>query len=434
MVIMAGFASTQGVALGQSRVRSVFVSNNGNLEGSVTAFAVSPTGTLSVINRIVTGSRAAIGDYCPGCNAYEISMTPNGKYLATGHPSGDTFQDGITIFSIAPNGAITQVLQHVMTLGTDGPLDLHWIDNQYLACMRTGPSPDQIAVYEFNPAGPTLTFLSFASPGNNSLGYITVHPNGGYVYGNDSSTKVVRAWSVGAGGSLTLIDSETTGAPFPLEITISPDGKRMYSAGGISATGHEVIGLDIATDGTLTAMSGTPYVSPGTSPSNVFVNGSTTVAAAGHGTDATVRTFTIDGTTGALTSTGNMFDVGLQGTVGDVRFLGNQLFVTDNSTAIDGIQGLYSFTVSGDGSMTMNGSILPTGGIAARSIAVWAPCDLNCDGLTDLLDADALVLALLDPAGYAAAYPNCYIFRADLNSDGTLDGRDAVEAADIIVP
>jgi hypothetical protein len=412
----------------------VFVSNNGNLEGSVTAFAVSPTGTVSVINRVVTGSRASSSLPCPGCNAYEISMTPNGKYLATGHPAGDGIPDGITILSVGPTGAITQVLQHAMTIGTDGPLDLHWIDNEYLACMRSGPSPDQIAVYQFNPVGPTLTFLSFVSPGNNSLGYITVHPNGNYVYGNDSSARVVRAWSVGPGGSLTLIDTEPTGAPFPLELAISADGKRMYAAGGISDTGDKVIGLDIATDGTLSPIAGTPFISPGNSPSNVFSNGFNTIAAAGHGSDATVQTFLMDGTTGALTSSGSSFDVGLQGTLGDVRFLGDQLFVTDNSTATDGIQGLYSFTVSGDGSLVMNGAIVPTGGIAARSIAAWAPCDLNCDGMTDLLDADALVLAMLDPAEYAATYPNCYIERGDLNNDGILDGRDAVEAADIIVP
>ena len=34
------------------------------------------------------------------------------------------------------------------------------------------------------------------------------------------------------------------------------------------------------------------------------------------------------------------------------------------------------------------------------------------------------VLALIDPAGYAAAYPGCDINRADCNGDSNIDGLD----------
>ncbi len=53
-----------------------------------------------------------------------------------------------------------------------------------------------------------------------------------------------------------------------------------------------------------------------------------------------------------------------------------------------------------------------------------APGDLNCDGAVDNGDIDAFVLALLDPAAYATAFPNCNIANGDVNGDGGVDNGD----------
>ncbi len=50
--------------------------------------------------------------------------------------------------------------------------------------------------------------------------------------------------------------------------------------------------------------------------------------------------------------------------------------------------------------------------------------DLNCDGAVDVFDIDPFVLALTDPAGYAAAYPDCPREHADCNGDGAVDAFD----------
>lgn len=50
--------------------------------------------------------------------------------------------------------------------------------------------------------------------------------------------------------------------------------------------------------------------------------------------------------------------------------------------------------------------------------------DVNCDGLINILDVDAFILGLLDPAMYAMVYPECPASRADTNNDGQNDGRD----------
>ncbi|MEW6249688.1 MAG: hypothetical protein AB1716_03515, partial [Planctomycetota bacterium] len=50
--------------------------------------------------------------------------------------------------------------------------------------------------------------------------------------------------------------------------------------------------------------------------------------------------------------------------------------------------------------------------------------DLNCDGFLNLSDINPFVLALTDPAGYTARYPDCDRMNADCNGDGLIDFND----------
>ena len=50
--------------------------------------------------------------------------------------------------------------------------------------------------------------------------------------------------------------------------------------------------------------------------------------------------------------------------------------------------------------------------------------DLNCDGSIDFGDINPFVLALSDPAAYAAAYPDCDITNGDINADGEFNFGD----------
>lgn len=56
--------------------------------------------------------------------------------------------------------------------------------------------------------------------------------------------------------------------------------------------------------------------------------------------------------------------------------------------------------------------------------AGYAPGDMNCDGLINNGDIDPFVLALTDPSGYAAAYPDCDRNLADVNGDGFVNNGD----------
>lgn len=59
--------------------------------------------------------------------------------------------------------------------------------------------------------------------------------------------------------------------------------------------------------------------------------------------------------------------------------------------------------------------------------------DPGCDGALNVGDADALVLALLDPAAYNTAFPGCYIWSADFNQDGRIDGLDIQAFAGLVL-
>ncbi len=50
--------------------------------------------------------------------------------------------------------------------------------------------------------------------------------------------------------------------------------------------------------------------------------------------------------------------------------------------------------------------------------------DLNCDGAINAFDIDPFVLALVDPAAYAAQYPGCPVQLADLDGDGRVSVFD----------
>jgi hypothetical protein len=77
------------------------------------------------------------------------------------------------------------------------------------------------------------------------------------------------------------------------------------------------------------------------------------------------------------------------------------------------------------GSFTMAGG-LPGPFISAAGVCaiVSMPGDLNCDGIVNNFDIDPFVLALTNPAGYAAVFPNCNLANADINGDGAINNFD----------
>lgn len=68
--------------------------------------------------------------------------------------------------------------------------------------------------------------------------------------------------------------------------------------------------------------------------------------------------------------------------------------------------------------------IYDTNSVVLRILNALTPGDLNCDGTANVLDINAFVLALSDPAAYTAQYPGCPILNGDLDGDGAVTVLD----------
>ena len=108
------------------------------------------------------------------------------------------------------------------------------------------------------------------------------------------------------------------------------------------------------------------------------------------------------------TSTGsNTFQV-------EMYFAGKIVLAYLGVTANDGIVGLSE----GEG---LSPDYLPTD---LSELGCYAVGDMNCSGVVDFFDIDGFILAITDPAGYEAAYPDCDIMLADCNGDGIVNFFD----------
>lgn len=100
-------------------------------------------------------------------------------------------------------------------------------------------------------------------------------------------------------------------------------------------------------------------------------------------------------------------------------------------TVSDGVRDVAA-NLALDGEIGTGPAAFPSGDGLPGGAASWTftvvPADLvgdmNCDGLIDFFDIDGFLLALFDPAGYAAAYPGCELAHADLDADGVVSFFD----------
>jgi 6-phosphogluconolactonase (cycloisomerase 2 family) len=408
-----------GAALGQAADPFVFVSNNGNLEGSLTSLRVGSSGALSVVDRVVTGSRSSTSQDCPGCNSYAVSISPSGEFLATIHASGNG-PENIIVYSVDADGMLT--VRKELSFSQAG-LDIQWIRDDLLAMAITNfGGSNQLRLYRWIPDTDSITLTDVDDAG----GFFTsmaLHPNGRWLYANDSSQNRIRLFDID-GDTASLVQNLSIPV-FGTELKLTEDGSYLYAAGGISSGGNAFAAYSVDPgDGMLSLVGNGPFTSPGASPKGFAVSGD--VLFVSHGTDATVRSFLIDPSTGAPTSTGNSFDVGLQGTLREIAAVGDLLFAIDETTAIDGVRGVYSFRVMGDGSFpVITPTPVDTQGISPNGIAVWAGLVQGCNaadlaepfGALTFADITAYLIAFnaMDASADLAAPVGSFTF-ADINA------------------
>ncbi len=289
-----------------------------------------------------------------------------------------------------------------------------WVTDNIVAITKTEYGGDnRVDVYEVDFGTASITQIDSENTGSFCVYVIRSHDDSFLIANNSASGNSLYLFKINPDGTISLSDQIATGN-YPLDPALSHDDSKVYAGGGISGDSRAILGYSI--DGSsFQQIPGSPFTSPGDSPAYCAVSSDDAYLFVGHGRDATVRSFAIAGD-GSLTYAGFTFDVGLQGTIGDIQPMGDYLLVTDESTAIDGIAGLYVFQVNPNGSLTQVGPVHDVGGVRPEAIATWIPTacvgDLDGDGDTDQADLGVLLAAYGQGDG------------GDLDGDGDTDQAD----------
>jgi 6-phosphogluconolactonase len=204
-------------------------------------------------------------------------------------------------------------------------------------------SPGNISAFLLDPSLGGLSLIS--NPPGNGAGAISTYgtlttptsmvisPNGAFLFVTSPSTATISAFAVSnSDGSLAPV----AGSPFtvgaagatPAWATVDPSGKFLYVA---DSAHNAILAFSIATNGTLAAVTGSPFAT-GANPTHLTVSGGGTLLFAANTNDNTVSAYVIDPATGGLgTVSGSPFATGGH-TPGFMLATGTSLYVADTGT------------------------------------------------------------------------------------------------------
>ena len=234
----------------------VFVAGTNGLFGFINAYSIGSGGALSLLTSNNVGSAEELA----------IDVSPDGQWLvgidATGPLLGEVLVDEYQI--TASTGQLT--------LGTGGsysfpsgtatitPSGIKFAPNGNYVFVAVGQAGD--VEFTFNTSTGTLANNQRITLGTGvSDNALTVSPNSSYLYIARSGTGGgVAVYTIGSGGVMTPLNG---GTPFaagsqPFSVVVNSAGTDVYVANQIDST---ISGYSVASNGTLTALSGSPYTS-----------------------------------------------------------------------------------------------------------------------------------------------------------------------------
>ena len=279
-----------------------YVANNG--DGTISAYTIdSTTGKLTA----VAGS-----PYPDGTAPAAVSLAPNGKFAFSASDSGTK----IHAFTINQStGQLTEVSGSPFSTGfkTGSTFPDIAVDSQSAHLYLASAGDDEVAGFAIDPTSGALTPLK-GSPyaaGAGAGAIPAFSPDGKFLYVMDqgatgTGANSVSGYSIGTDGSLTAI----AGSPFPAGtdpswISFTPDGKFAY----VADTGvDEISAYSVnATTGALTALATATFVTD-EHPQDLTVDTAGKhlyVPVANGSTAGAIQVFTIDadGTLAAVGST-----------------------------------------------------------------------------------------------------------------------------------
>lgn len=223
-----------------------YVANAGSK--NVSAYAIDANGGLTA----VAGS-----PFASGTGPLDIAIDAAGKFAYVPN-QGD---GNVSAFAIdATTGALSAIGGSPFTAGA-GPYAVA-LDNTAAYAYVANSAANTLSSFSVDAASGALTPLPVGAsvPSGNTPFSIAIEPTAKYAYVANSNGHDVTAYAINANGSLTAIESKSTGVQTtPYSVTVDPSGQFIYVA-NYNSGNVAAFAIDPGT-GKLTEVAGSPFPS-----------------------------------------------------------------------------------------------------------------------------------------------------------------------------
>jgi 6-phosphogluconolactonase len=330
---------TAGAALaaGSPTVGHVYVNNNTSGRNTVAGFDRHGDGSLTPIPGSPFDAGGA-GTGAPFGSAGGLQETADGRYLLATDPASNE----ISVLRIRPNGS----LRLVEVDDSNGILPTSIaIHGGLVYVANGGAGGSNYTGFRLNAGGhlSPIADSTYALPDDALPGHVLISPDGRRLVatrvGPNAGPSFLDAFRIGADGRLTA----APGSPYaaqrigPFGSTFSPtNGDRLFvSNAHDGALAGSVSVYDVAADGSLTAIDGSPFADDQTAPCWVAISPDGRALFAINTASTTVSRYAVaaDGTLDLVGSTPFASPTGLRPFDAEVSPDGGFLYVVDAGTA-----------------------------------------------------------------------------------------------------
>jgi 6-phosphogluconolactonase (cycloisomerase 2 family) len=261
----------------------LYLSSDG---GTLYGFAINST----------SGALTAVPNSPYSVSGDSIAADPNGHFLFVGNPSG------IYVYTVNSDGSLTLAPGSPFSNGGIFPTQLITDGlGKYLYAV----GGTTVSEFSYNQTSGVLTTVGTITPG---LSVIASEKTGTYILGITGTTADVHVYGIGSAGALTeLSNSPSLTTLAPVYLAVDSSGTYVYTFNqtsyGSEATSQPMEGYLLATTGSLTAVTGSPFTGLDASYGLIDQSGQYIFVEAQAGSIAEEFAYGVDTSTGAVTST-----------------------------------------------------------------------------------------------------------------------------------
>ena len=281
--------------------------NSGGVTAQIPAGDIVATGTaaITVFNPATGGGSSNSVPFSIGAGPVSVAVAadPSGKFGKFLYAANENSND-VSMYTIhATTGALTST----GTIATGTSPSSVAVDPSGKFAYVANSFSDNVSMYTIDPTTGVLTSIGAIGAGDYPFS-VAVDPSGKFAYVANSNSFSVSMYTINATtGVLTSVGAIGAG-DYPESVAVDPSGKFAYVANfgdHLAGIPGSVSTYRINADGSLTSTGTTAEPYEGTASMAVHLSGKFAYVARAR-FSFTISTYTIDATTGALTSPGRI--------------------------------------------------------------------------------------------------------------------------------